>query len=569
MSPDTARKPRAAATRLYAAGQHRAALKAASAALRTHPGDAGLWNVGAGAAAALGLSADAERFWKKALACNPGFAEAHYNLGVLSYQRRDYETAAACYARATALEPRNALALNNLGATLRELGRLDEAEAALRRALAADPQLAEACNNLALVLNARKRFDEACACLDRAIGLKPQFAEALLSRGRLCAEAGDQDGAIGFFDAAISARPDYADAHLNRALVSKAEPGAPWIGRVEAAWQGRERLTPEAAVLLSFAVGKAREDLGDYEAAFCAYAEGNRRRYALHPFDEAAEQRWIEASMRAFSREVYAHVSNAPAPQAGARLPVFVVGMPRSGTTLVEQVLASHPEVFGAGELLTLRELVAPLKAAVPAPARQPAWRQLLRLLGEEYRARVWHGGIKERCVVDKMPGNYQFLGLLALMIPEARVINVRRDPLDTCFSCYATPFNEGHAYTSDLAVLGRQYLRYQRLMDHWRAVLPPGSILEVSYEALVADLEGETRRMLGYLGLPWHADCLEFHRTARAVRTASFLQVRQPIYTRSVARWKRFERHLAPLEELLAPVLAPPQGVGQVAAVG
>jgi Flp pilus assembly protein TadD len=561
MSTESTGEPRAAAARLYGAGQHREALKVASAGLRAHPKDAALWSLGAGAALALGLTADAEQFLLAALACSPDFAEAHYNLGVLNYERRAFAAAARCFARALALDPKNAQACNNLGAVLKELGRLAEAETALRHALLLDPKNAQACNNLALVLLAHRRFDEARQCFDRALELNPQFAEALLSRGRMSAEAGDAAAAIACFDAAIAARPDYAEAHQNRALVSRAEPGAPWIGRLEAAYGRRDRCAPQAAAALNFAMGKTREELGDYEAAFAAYAEGNRLRGAQQPFDESAEERWLAAATRAFTREVYAHAAAAPAPDSAARLPIFVVGMPRSGTSLIEQVLASHPQVLGAGELTTLGELVAALRAEVPAPADRPAWRARLRILGEEYRARVCSGAHPRRCVVDKMPGNYRYLGLLALMIPDARVISVRRDPLDTCLSCYATPFNDGHEYASDLSVLARQYLRYQRLMDHWTAVLPAGSILEVSYEALVADLEGETRRMLGYLGLPWHADCLEFHRTARAVRTASFVQVRQPLYTRSIARWKRFERQLAPLKQLLAPLTATAAG--------
>ena len=558
MSADRARKPRARAARLYDAGKFPEALKAASAGLRAHPQDAALWNIGGAAAVALGLPDDAERFWQAAIARRPDYAEAHCNLGVLHYERRDFPGAVAWYERALALDPRNAVALNNLGAALRELGRLDEAETALRRALALLPKYAEALHNLALVLTAAARREEALVCLDQAIRLKPRFAEALASRGRMSAEAGDKAAAIVSLDAAIAARPDYAEAHLNRALVARAEPGAPWIGRLEAAWDRRARATPAGAVALSFAMGKTREDLGDYDAAFAAYAEGNRLHYTQHPFDESSEERWLAASLRAFTREVYADAAPASAPATVARLPIFVVGMPRSGTTLVEQVLASHPEVYGAGELPVLREIVAPVRAAVPAPADRPAWRSLLRVLGEEYRTRVWSAGVSQRCVVDKMPGNYHYLGLLSAMLPDARVISVRRDPLDTCFSCWATPFHEGHEYTSDLGTLARQYLRYRRLMDHWMAVLPPGTVLEVSYETLVEDLEGQTRRMLDYLGLPWHPGCLEFHSasTARAVRTASFVQVRQPVYTRSIARWKRFERHLAPLRELLAPAV-------------
>ncbi|HUL45529.1 MAG TPA: sulfotransferase [Steroidobacteraceae bacterium] len=567
MSANKARKRRAVAARLYGAGQYRDALKAASAGLRLHPGDAGLWNVGAAAAFALGLVEDAERFWKAAIANEPDFAEAYYNLGVLSSERRNFETAVALYTRAVTLAPRYVAALNNLGNALKELDRLSEAEAALRRAVTLEPTRAEACNNLAQVLLKLERFDEARPWLDRALSLNPQLAEALLTRGRLHLEAGEQAPAIKCFEAAIAVRPDYGAAYESRAAASRAEPGAPWISGLESLWSRRAQLEPHTASTLNFAMGKTREDLGEYDAAFAAYAEANRLRYARQPFDEAAEDRWLGASIAAFPREAYAEAQALPADVD--RLPVFVVGMPRSGTTLVEQVLASHPEVFGAGELGVLRDLVAREPLVLPPSADRPAWRARLRILGQRYCASVWGSGVTQRCVIDKMPGNYRYLGFLALMLPEARIISVRRDPLDTCFSCYATSFADGHEYTHDLAVLARQYLRYQRLMGHWAAVLPPGRVLEVSYEALVADLEGEARRMLAFLGLPWSEQCLKFHRTARAVRTASVVQVRQPLYTRSIARWKRFERHLAPLQELLAPLAAAPATAAAAAPVG
>ncbi len=558
MSAETAPEARAAAARLYGSGRYVEALKAVSAALREHPQDAALWNVGAGTALALGLPREAERFWKTAIARDPGYAEAHYNLGVLHYRQRAFSAAADCFARAVALSPGNPGALNNLGAVLKELGRPAEAEPLLRAALALDPGNAEAWNNLAQALIALNRGAEARAGLERAIELNPRFAEALTARGRMSAEAGEREAAIADFDAAIAERPHYGEAHQNRALVSRAEPGAAWISRLEAAYAARASLPHRSAVAIHFAMGKVREELGEYAAAFAAYAEGNRLEYAQHPWDEAAEERWLAAMVSDYRSELYAPASPwlAAPPAAAAQLPVFIVGMPRSGTTLIEQVLASHPQVHGAGELATLGGLLAPVPVGVPAPAARPEWIARLRALGEEYRARVWASGLERRAVVDKMPGNYRYLGQLALMLPEARIIHVRRDPLDTCLSCFATPFQDGHEYASELAVLGRQYLRYARLMQHWAAVLPPGRILEVSYEALVADLEGESRRLLSYIGLPWSESCLGFHRTARSVRTASVVQVREPIYSRSIGRWRRFARELESLQALLAPVL-------------
>lgn len=552
--------PKSLAAHLYGAGRYREALKTASAALREHPEDAQLWNVGAGAALALGLTRDAEQFWRVAIACSPDYAEAHYNLGVVHYRRHDLEGAARCFDRALTLSPGHAPALNNLGAVLTRQDRFAEAEPLLERAVALDPGNAEAHNNLGLALMELGQLDKARASFDRALALKPRLAEALASRGKLCIESGELEAAIGFLDAAIEAKPDFGAAYQDRSLITRAVRGAPWIRRLKAAWARRGSLPTQAAVALDFAIGKVCEELGDYPAAFEAYAEANRLHCAGHPFDEASEERSLAATIAAFTPGLYTQPELSPAADApgGERVPIFVVGMPRSGTTLIEQVLASHPEVLGAGELRTLGELVGSLPAGIPAPGDRPAWLDRLRARGEEYLTRAWRATGARRFLVDKMPGNYRYLGLIPLMIPEARIISVRRDPLDTCLSCYVTPFREGHEYSNDLGMLARQYLRYRRLMQHWAQVLPSGRFIEVSYEALVADLEGETRRMLAYAGLPWHENCLTFHENRRTARTASVAQVRQPLYMSSVARWRRFEAQLAPLRAMLAPALDP-----------
>lgn len=553
--------PKSLAARLYGAGRYREALKIASAALRSHPEDAELWNVGAGAALALGLTQDAEQFWKVAIARSPDYAEAHYNLGVVHYRRCDLDGAARYFARAVSLAPDHAAALNNLAAVLRKQSRLAEAETLLRRAVALEPANAGAHYNLGRILVELGQLDEARERFGRAIELKPRFAEALRSQGSLAIEFGELTAALEYLDAAIEADPDLGAAYQDRGLIARAVRGAPWTGKLAAAWARRGSLPIETAVALDFAMGKVREELGEYPAAFAAYAEANRLHYAEHPFDEASEERGLASTIGAFTPELYAKAAASPAapPASETRVPIFVVGMPRSGTTLVEQVLASHPDILGAGELRTLGELAGSLHAGSPARADRPAWLGRLRALGEEYLTRVGRLSGARRFVVDKMPGNYRYLGLIPLMIPEARIISVRRDPLDTCLSCYATPFREGHEYSSDLRVLARQYLRYRRLMQHWGAVLPSGRLIEVNYEALVADLEGEARRLLGYVGLPWHENCLRFHENRRTARTASVAQVRQPLYASSVARWKRFETQLAPLRALLEGVLQEP----------
>jgi tetratricopeptide (TPR) repeat protein len=548
--------PKVEATRFYGMGRYREALKSASVALRRRPEDAELWNLSGGAALALGLTQDAQQFWNVAIARDPGYADAHYNLGVLHYGRRDLPAAARSFMRTLALSPNHAAALNNLGALLQHLGSFAEATTLLQRAVRIDPCSAEAFNNLGLALLELERFEEAGASLDQALRLRPRFAAALTNRARICIECGEPLAAQKFLAAALEADPDYGEAHYGMSRLLRATSGMPWIGQLEGAYARRASLPVRSASALSFAMGKVREDLAEYTAAFEAYAEGNRLCYAQRPFDEAADQR-AHAGRTTFGAELYAGESateSAAAEPAPAQpVPVFVVGMPRSGTSLVEQVLASHPEVSGAGELALLAELTARVPLCAPAGAERAAWLAQLRALGREYVTRAARSASRGRFLVDKMPGNYLHLGLLPLMIPAAKIIHMQRDALDTCLSCYTTPFVRGHEYSFDLGMLARRYRRYERLMAHWAQVLPPKRVLTVRYEALVSDLEHEARRMLAYLGLQWDEACLNFHETRRAVRTASAAQVRRPLYVESVARWRRFERELGPLQAALA----------------
>ena len=244
--------------------------------------------------------------------------------------------------------------------------------------------------------------------------------------------------------------------------------------------------------------------------------------------------------------------------------PIFIVGMPRSGTTLMEQVLSSHSKVFGAGELETFKELVGECANRQRVP---PAFPDLIALLppeemtalGREYTARVRVLAPEAERIVDKMPLNFLFVGLIHAAFPRARIINTRRDPLDNCVSCYSLLFTGAQPFAYDLTELGHYYRGYERVMEHWHAVLPPGVLMDVQYEDLVDDLEGVSRRVLAHCDLDWEEACLDFHRTERMVRTASLMQVREPLYRRSIGSWRRYEKHLGPLYEALGIASPPP----------
>jgi hypothetical protein len=306
------------------------------------------------------------------------------------------------------------------------------------------------------------------------------------------------------------------------------------------------------------------ESIGQYETAFDAYAEGNRLFYFRHPFDEATDESYLEQSRRLFTFEVfeeYAALSTNARPVEDARQPIFIVGMPRSGTTLIEQILASHPSVFGAGELTTLGEIAPKAAHLIRASTNPEATLVGLRQLGQQYLDHVWKLAPGVRAITDKLPGNYYLLGLIHLLLPNAKIIHCLREPMDSCFSCYALLFRTGHHYSYDLETLGRHYLRYRKRIEHWESVLPPRRILNARYEDNVADPEREARRMLDHIGLDWDPACLRFYETKRAVSTASVAQVRKPMYSNSVARWKRFEKHLSPLLKTIHPTMSAGDG--------
>jgi hypothetical protein len=297
-----------------------------------------------------------------------------------------------------------------------------------------------------------------------------------------------------------------------------------------------------------FALGKAREDVGRYDAAFTAYTEGNRLQHDRLPCDEARADEMLARLIAVFDRDLFAARRDV---RGGDKTPIFIVGMPRSGTTLLEQILASHPAVHGAGELPDLNQVImnAPARTGRRFPDFVPDLQpEDFRRMGEDYAERLWRLAPGARHITDKMPANFFYIGMIRLMLPQAKIIHAMRDPMDSCFSNYARLFNDTMEFAYDLGTLGRYYVRYIKLMQHWHAVLTAGSILDLRYEDLVADPAAQARRMLDYVGLPWDDNCLAFHRNQRHVKTASMAQVRKPIYQTSVARWRHFENHLQPL---------------------
>ncbi len=469
----------------------------------------------------LGRLDEAVAAGRRAAGLAPDDLDAHYNLGLALTDKGEWDAAIRAYRRGLELNPDHGLSWNNLGAALEKGGDLAEAETAYARAVALNPSHYEAQNNLGAIYSAQGRLEDACRC----------------------------------FDEAIRANPDFSEAHFNlSSLKTYCEDDPHWL-YLERNRDKAAGMPEKARIRYWFALGKAREDVGRYDEAFAAYAKGNRLQHALLPYDEAGADERLARVIRTFSREFFESRARMRPSVHGDQAPIFIVGMPRSGTTLLEQILSSHPGVYGAGELLDLNDVIMARSANSRFPDFVPGLSaEDFARMGEAYRDRVWKLAPDAARITDKMPANFFYIGMIHLMLPDAKIIHAMRDPMDSCFSNYARLFNDTMEFAYDLGTLGRYYARYITLMRHWHEVLPQGSILDLRYEDMVADTEGQARRVLEYAGLPWDDNCLAFHRNTRHVKTASVAQVRKPIYKTSVARWQRFERHLQPLLDIVQP---------------
>ena len=499
----------------------------------------------------LGRCEEAIDELEKALKLKPDFPDALSHLGSALGALGQHEKALQCLARAVTLQPGNASAQNNYGTALAALERHDEALGYYRKALAINPKHANAHNNIGKSLEALNRPAEALEAFERALAIDPNFALANVGIGNAMLCLGRIEDARTAYERTLAANPRMLACHDALAQIKTFREGDPQIALLEKLAVDEPSLSNKDKVNLHFALYKAYADLQRDELAFTHLEAGNKVKRGLTTYDEAQEIGLLCDMAAVFTPELMQAKRGAG---DCSEVPVFILGMPRSGTTLVEQILASHPQVFGAGELEDFGNAVGSGYESKPLPfdvAKLTG--QELRRFGERYLAQVLPKAPHAKRITDKMLGNIRYAGLIHLVFPNAHLIHVRRDPLDTCISCYSALFQKSLTYIYDLGELGRYYNAYEALMAHWRAVLPESVMLEVQYEDLVNDFEVEARRIVEFCGLEWDERCLSFYKAERPVHTASAAQVRRPLYKSSVGRWRRYESHLQPLLDALA----------------
>ena len=527
-----------------------AAVECSQKALALEPGSSVAHNNLGLCWAAMGRRADAVASYRQALRLSPDYVDALNNLGKVLRDLGERHEALWLHQRAVTLEP--ALARNHvgLGDALFELRRLDEAEASYRRALALQPAQPKIRVSLAIVLRMQGRLAEAQMDCETALDEDAACVEALCLLGELHADSGRFSRAHELFERVIAHDPSVSSALCSIAAHRRMTTAdTQWLRNVQDLLTTPLPLAHE--INLRYALGKYSSDTGEYDQAFTHYRDANEltKRYGTRYEREKLTQR-VARIIEHFDSACIEHLQ---AFGSASEQPVFVVGMPRSGTSLIEQIAASHPRVFGAGEL---RFWDTAFAAVERTGLESGACERLIPELAREYLQRSQPpaeaaGALR---VIDKMPANFLYAGLIHAVFPRARIIHMRRHPIDTCLSIYFQNFFNVSTWSNDLEDLAHYYGEYDRVTAHWRAILPAASWLEIPYEALVAGQEEWTRRLLEFLGLPWDPRCLEFHQTQRVVITASKWQVRQKMHTASAGRWRHYEKHVAPLLWLAGP---------------
>jgi len=526
---------------------------------------------------------DAIECFKKVVSLAPNHAEALNNLGAALTANEEPKAAVDYLVRAINLRPNWAVAHSNIGTALLELEVYDRARMGFEEAIKLDPNLVSAIQGLSrielnnkntdqsLILAKRAdtlqpknadnlRFignvyremgkpDKALIAYNQSLKIEPNFEPALIDRGELFVEMGDLVKAQTDFNVAVHNNPQSLRPRISLAKAAKVtspeDPNLAWLTAFDA---NNSDLPEQKSLALQFVLGKAFNDVKKFDLAFKHYARGCAIKRATIEYSEERNQLRNDAIKAFFSKDKIKKLTGIKNNDA---TPIFVLGMPRSGTTLTEQIIASHPNVFGAGELDYLLDMVK-FRSNPPESCYPNSLVTLekadFQKMGQEYLAKLKKLCAKSPHITDKMPANHYILGLIHLILPKAKIVHVNRSAVDTCLSGFFQSFKNGQLHSYDLYESGRYYRDYYDLMSYWRETLPAGSFYDVQYEDLVADIDNQARKLIEYCGLDWDDRCLEFHKTKRSVKTASVTQVRQPLYNTSVERWRVYEKHLGPL---------------------
>jgi len=503
-----------------------------------------------------GDARQAEDIYRKLLKRDPNHVEAARLLAKIAADKKNFRDAEVFLRHAAKNAPDYARIWVDLTNVLRELDKLEDALESAEKVLELSPDMAESHLLFAGILGMIGRHDDAIRAYEKALQIAPDKPGGLCSMAHHLKTVGQQERAIATYRRCLAGKPDHAEAYWSLANLKTFQFDTAEVETMQALLESDD-VTDEARVQLHNALGLDREARSDYDTAFSHYEQCNVLRRKSESYDPVDTETRYDRIIEIFNEELLANnVGSGNSDKA----PIFVVGLPRSGSTLIEQILASHSMVDGTHELHDLARVVKDIRRSRKSKSRFPDIVEELSAehwsaVGEDYIQSTFKYRAGAAYFIDKNPNNFIFIGLLRLALPNAKIINARRHPLDSCFGTYKQLFASGQPFSYDLTELGEYYLQYLRLMDHWHQLLP-GFVLDVHYEQVVAGLETQVRRILDFCDLPFEEGCLRFHETDRAVKTASSEQVRRPIYSSSVNLWRNYEPHLGELIEVLSPLL-------------
>lgn len=506
-----------------------------------------------------GKVAEAEALYKTILRANPDHVDALRLMGVLAIKKENHSDGEAYFRRAVELAPDFWTAWINLGVSLNEQQKFDKAEQAYLTALKLRPGNVHTLEKLGSNCMNDGRMEDAVSWLEKSLEEDPKHFPSLLVMGHALKTIGDQDEAIKAYRRCADSKPDFGEVYWSLANLKTYRFGDTELDEMKSQLDvvAKDPTQEDSEISFLFALGKAYEDRKDYPQAFQYYSDGNTKKRLSITYDPIEFEGHIDRLIDVFTADFFAERQGQGCQEQG---PIFIVGLPRSGSTLQEQILASHSQVEGTAELHYLLRIATETGANRSDGIKYPqCMHELkdyqLKGLGEEYLESTKPHRTDLPYFTDKLPNNFTGIGFLHAVLPNARVIDARRHPLDSCLGGFKQLFAKGQVFTYDMYDLAHYYSQYIRIMDHWNEVLP-GKVLTVNYEEVVANLEEQARKTAAHCGLAWEDQMLRFYETKRAVKTASSEQVRQPIYSGSVHLWRRYEEQLEELIEFLEPVL-------------
>ena len=532
---------------LYSNGQIQEALDAVETLTKDYPNESLLYNISGACYKQIGQLEEAFKSFQKAVALKPDYAEAQYNLGVTIHELGQMDSAIKCYERALAIQHAYPNAHNNLGQILLESGQPDAAMNHFEWAVAYQPEFSEAHNNLGSSLLALRQVNTAVTHYEKAIAIKPDYQLAYNNLGIAYQRLGEIDKAFKSFERALAIKSDYAKAHHNLSSLKKYTKSDKQIVEMESLLSIKD-LSQSDRIFICFALAKAYENLGKQEELFKVLHEGNQLRKKELKYSIEKSENHNSIIKKLFN--------SSPKPlsnQASTIRPIFIVGMLRSGTSVVEQIISSHHEVYGAGELKNLTQIIIPILREHLTNDKTKLSKKTFLSIRKQYLESLSRFNTSENVITDKWPLNFRSIGFILSAIPEAKIIHLKRDARATCWSIYKHYFSDtGNGWAYNFDDLAEFYKLYSELMRYWHEMFP-GKVYDISYEDLTTNQEDETRKLLEYCELEWDQNCLDFHKNKRAVDTASVLQVRQKMYQGSSEAWKEHEEYLLPLIKALS----------------